>query len=81
MHDPLWDPLWDLCFCSDSCVLSDFAQSILFDFAPSVLVAQSLCEIDVTWPHVTCDTHEGLLACVLACPSSHSRNEVTVATC
>jgi len=46
--------------------------------ARSLLSARSLCGIDVTGPHVTCDTHVGLFArllawllvCILACPST-----------
>ena len=58
-----------LCLCSDSGILCDFVWSILFGW--------SLCGINVTGPHVTCDTHVGLLAHVLACSWTHSRDEVT----
>ena len=59
------------------CALSG-DSGLLFDFVRSILSARSLCGIDVTGSHVTCDTHVGLLARllvwllvrILACPST-----------
>jgi hypothetical protein len=63
--------LWIICSLSGD-------SGLLYDFVRSILSARSLCGIDVTGPHVTCDTHVGLLARllawllvhILACPST-----------
>ncbi len=63
------------------CALSG-DSGLLYDFVRSILSAQSLCGIDVTGPHVTCDTHVGLFAWllawllvhILACPSTPANN-------
>jgi hypothetical protein len=58
--------LWIICSLS-----GDFGILNNFNFVRSILSARSLCGIDVTDPHVTCDTHVGLLAWLLAWLGSH----------
>ncbi len=63
--------------CGIICALSG-DSGLLYDFVRFILSARSLCGTDVTGPHVTCDTHVGLLAWllawlsvrILACPST-----------